>query len=67
VPFPLEEYHKIAQAMESMKGSAILTINDHPQMRKIFSNFNVEAVEINYTIGGGGKGKNRRELIYKNW
>jgi len=31
VPFPLEEYHKIAEAMRTMKGSAILTINDHPR------------------------------------
>jgi len=28
----LEEYHKIAEAMRAMKGSAILTINDHPEM-----------------------------------
>ena len=67
VPFPLEEYHKIAEAMRSMKGSAILTINDHPEMQKIFKEFAVETVEINYTIGGAGKGQKRRELIYKNW
>jgi DNA adenine methylase len=42
-------------------------VNDHPEMRKVFKGFAVETVEINYTIGGGGKGKNRRELIYKNW
>jgi len=67
VPFPLEEYHKIAEAMRTMKGSAILTINDHPEMRKIFKEFRMETAEINYTIGGAGKGQNRRELIFKNW
>lgn len=67
VPFALEEYHKIAEAMRTMKGSAILTINDHPEMQKIFKEFAVETVEINYTIGGAGKGQKRRELIYKNW
>ena len=67
VPFPLEEYYKIAAAMRDMKGAAILTINDHPQMREIFKEFAVETVEINYTIGGVGKGQKRRELIYKNW
>ncbi len=67
VPFPLEEYEKIAEAMRTMKGSAILTINDHPEMRRIFKGFKMETVEINYTIGGAGKGKNRRELIFKNW
>lgn len=67
VPFPLEEYRRIAEAMRTMKGSAILTINDHPVMREIFDEFNAESVEINYTLGGCGTGKNRRELIYKNW
>lgn len=67
VPFPLDEYHKLAEAMRTMKGSAVLTINDHPEMRKIFAGFTMDTLEINYTIGGGGKGKNRRELIYKNW
>lgn len=50
-----------------MKGSAVLTINDHPEMRKVFKGFSMEMVKINYTIGGAGKGKNRGELIYKNW
>jgi DNA adenine methylase len=67
VPFGIEEYEKIAQAMKAMKGGAILTINDHPDMRRIFSDFAMEIVDINYTIGGVDSGKNRRELIYKNW
>ncbi len=50
-----------------MKGWAILTINDHPEMRKIFKGFRMETVEINYTIGGAGTGRNRRELIFVNW
>ena len=50
-----------------MKGSSILTINDHPEMRKIFKGFKVQSVDINYTIGGAGKGGNRKELIYCNW
>ena len=67
IPFPLEEYHKIAEAMRTMKGSAVLTINDHPEMRKIFKGFAMETVDINYTIGGAENGKNRRELIFQNW
>ncbi|KKQ73770.1 MAG: putative methyltransferase, partial [Candidatus Woesebacteria bacterium GW2011_GWB1_38_5b] len=67
VSFPLEEYYKIAEAMRNMKGSAVLTINDHPEMRKVFKGFQMETVSINYTIGGGGKGKDRREMIYRNW
>jgi len=36
-------------------------------MRKIFKGFQMETVEINYTIRGTDKGQNRRELIFKNW
>jgi DNA adenine methylase len=36
-------------------------------MRKTFKGFAIDTVDINYTIGGGGKGKNRQELIIKNW
>ena len=67
VPFGIEEYEKIAEAMRSMQGAAILTINDHPDMRQIFKGFKLETVKIDYTIGGGGTGKNRQELIYRNW
>lgn len=67
VPFPLEEYEAIAEAMGNLKGSAILTINDHPEMRRIFKGFKVQAEDIKYTIGGGGKAKTSRELIYRTW
>ncbi len=67
VPFPLEEYDRIAEAMRTMKGSAILTINDHPAMRKAFKGFQTDKVAIDYTIGGGGTSKGRAELIIRNW
>ena len=66
VPFPLEEYNKIAEVMRTMKGRAILTINDHPEMRRVFKEFKMKTVDINYTIGGAGKGKKSRELIFEN-
>jgi DNA adenine methylase len=67
IPFPIDEYRRIAEAMRTMKGSAILTINDHPEMRRIFKGFAAETVGIDYTIGGAGSGKGRRELILRNW
>jgi len=66
VPFGIEEYYQLAETMRAMKGSAVLTINDHPEMRKAFKGFAMEPVDIKYTIGGG-KGVNRKELVYCNW
>jgi len=67
VPFLLEEYERLAESMRTMKGSAILTINDHPTMRHIFKEFRKTSIPINYTIGGGGKAKKSQELIFENW
>ena len=52
VAFGLGQYAELSEAMRSMRGQAILTINDHPAMREAFAGFRVERVGINYTIGG---------------
>jgi DNA adenine methylase len=67
VPFPLDQYERIAELMRTIKGSAVLTINDHPEMRRIFRGFKYDTVKIPYTIGGAEKAKESRELIYRNW
>ncbi len=61
--FPLEEYEQLAAVMGALKGRAILTINDHPQMRALFDQFHRVSVPIRYTVGGGA-GVARTELIY---
>lgn len=61
--FPLEQYEQLAKMMASMKGRAILTINDHPAMRALFDQFDQISVPIRYTVGGG-VGAPRTELIY---
>lgn len=67
VEFPFTEYTKLAETMRAIKGKAILTINDHPDMRGVFGGFRVELAKINYTVGGNGKGENRQEMIVMNW
>lgn len=67
VEFGLEQYTRMAELMRSMKGKAILSINDHPKIREIFAGFQLEQVEIDYTVGGGGKAAARKELIIYSW
>jgi DNA adenine methylase len=67
-PFPRGEYDALADAMRTMKGKAVLTINDHPDMRKAFTGMRSKKVAITYTIGGVMKGrKPTGELIIKSW
>lgn len=67
VPFPFEEYEQMAEAMASLRGKAILTINDHPDIRRVFAGFKSRTVGIDYTIGGGHRAARRTERIYRTW
>jgi DNA adenine methylase len=66
-PFEIEQYHQMADLMRMMKGKAVLTVNDHPEMRAVFEGFKVRTVDISYTVGGGGKSNQSREMIIKSW
>lgn len=67
VDFPLEQYECMAEILAALKGKAILSINDHPDMRKIFKRFPMEKVDMQYSVGGGGKAVKRSELIITSW
>ena len=67
VDFPFTEYEAMAQTMRSIKGKAILSINDHPAIRACFAGFHMESLDITYTVGGGARGAARRELVVWSW
>ncbi|MBT0666598.1 DNA adenine methylase [Geobacter pelophilus] len=67
VPFGIEQYQEMAEMMRAVKGHAILSINDHPDIQEIFKSFSSKLVDIDYTVGGGAKGVGRKELIIWNW
>ena len=65
MPFGWEQYEALADRMATIKGRAILTINDHPDIRRLFKGLPVKSVPIRYTIGGMQQAASRRELIYR--
>lgn len=67
VPFPWSEYEKLADLMTRLQGKVILSLNDHPDIRECFKAFEMESLEIDYTVGGGGNRAPRRELIIYSW
>jgi len=64
-PFAWSEYEQLAETMRALKGRMILTINDHPDVRRLFAVFPMTTAAIQYTVGGGGKAKPARELIIR--
>lgn len=66
VPFEFEQYEKMAELIANIKGKAIISLNDHPDIRRVFSDFHIEQTNIKYTCGGG-KGTAASEVIIFSW
>ncbi len=65
--FDREQFQFMAERMRTMKGRAILSINDVPEIRALFSGLHRDSVSLNYTIGQATRGpKEAGELIIQN-
>lgn len=64
--FPFDQYEAMASMASSIKGRMIISINDHPDIRQVFSGLRLKVVPFRHTVGGGA-GKQTNELIYFNW
>lgn len=68
VDFGLEQYDRMATLMRTMKGKAIVSVNDCPEMRKAFAGFVIRRAKISYSVGGGSRGRDPKgELIIRSW
>lgn len=65
--FDLGEHERLAATMAAIKGRAILTINDHPDMRRVYAGFRSDGMRTTYTVGGGQKAKSAGELLIRTW
>lgn len=68
VPFGWEQYEAMATAMASCQGKAMLSINDHPDIRTCFGQFPVLELDIKYSVGNNnGQPSVSQELVFANW
>ena len=67
VPFPWEQYELMAAKLRTLKGKAVISLNDHPAIRECFAGFEMETLKIDYTVGGGQNRAERQELIIYSW
>ncbi|WP_374355107.1 DNA adenine methylase [Chitinimonas sp.] len=68
VEFGLENYEQMARLMGTMKGKMMISINDHPDIRRIFADWPMLELEIKYTVGvAQGERKATGELVITNW
>lgn len=66
VDFGFEQYEEMAEVLSRLQGKAIVSLNDHPMIRKCFERFEMDSLDIAYTVGGG-KGVARKEVIIYSW
>lgn len=62
----LEDYRQMAKILIGIKASFILSINDHAEMRMVFKDFNIKAVELKYSAAKG-KQPTGKELLISNF
>lgn len=67
VDFPFSEYERMAVLMRTVQGKVVLSINDHPEIRRVFDGFTMVPLQIKYTVGRERGGEAAGELIIKNW
>jgi DNA adenine methylase len=63
--FQRADFEKMAKQMATLKGTFIMSINDVPEIREIFSGFHIDEVRLSYTIAAGAA-KKVGELIISN-
>jgi len=64
--FGWEQFELMAKLLREIQGKAIISLNDHPDIRRCFKGFHFESTDIRYTVGSG-KGTEAREVLILNW
>lgn len=65
VEFGFDHYERMAAMAKNIDGAMLISINDHPDIRRVFDGLHMESVGIRYTVGGG-EGAQARELLIWN-
>ena len=64
--FGFEHYEEMAEMMRSIKGTMLISINDHPDIREVFRGLFMTEITTIYTVGGNGKSTRAAELLISN-
>ncbi|MBG6240804.1 MAG: DNA adenine methylase [Candidatus Symbiopectobacterium sp. Dall1.0] len=65
VAFGLEQYSIMDNLAHSIEGKMIISVNDIPEMRRIFKDLHIDVVDLKYSLGSNRQRKS--ELIISNF
>ena len=61
-----DDFVRMAKILAGIKGKFLLSLNDHPEVRRIFAGFHIEEVEIAYSLHRA-IGRRHQELLISNF
>jgi DNA adenine methylase len=68
VPFDFEQYKILAEAMHTVAGKIMVSINDHPDIRRVFANLKIYELDVTYSVASkSGAACQAKELCITNW
>jgi DNA adenine methylase len=71
VPFEYDQYEKMAAYMKACKGKVMVSINDHPDIRRAYDGLTIidgEGLGIKYSVANAhGKPETSKELVILNY
>lgn len=68
VDFAFAEYEQMAAIMRGCKGKVMVSINDHPDIRRAFNGFCMMGLDIKYAVANNhGTPATSKELVITNW
>lgn len=63
--FGWEQFELMAKLLNEIEGKAIVSLNDHPDVRACFDGYHIESTDIRYTVGS--KHSEAKEVLIFNW
>lgn len=64
--FDRDQFAEMAELLRGLAGRFILSLNDRPEVRRIFAGFKIDERAVTYMIGGGDKARPFGEVIISN-
>lgn len=66
--FSMDDHRRLRACLEGIKGRVIISYNDHPLVREMYSDFRVESITRKNTLPGNGNNqKDFAEVIIRNF
>lgn len=64
--FGREQFDLMAEQLGMIEGKFLLSLNDHPEVRRTFERFSIATLEVTYTVGGGNNVQHTTEVVISN-